>query len=191
MSLRKQPSFRWAPQGHAAQSPTRPTPEPVHDSPRQSPHITDADLAVCDILCTNRFCANKTFTQTHLAKQPKLQPSIGEISVASTSQERPRGLTRNASSQSITANGPAAGATSSKDNKPVSRDGGDANPYKSFKVTLDDPCWKVLPAALKKYKISDDWQHYAMFICYGNTGSSLLVPQLRFSIYLACTRPLP
>lgn len=42
---------------------------------------------------------------------------------------------------------------------------------KSFKVTLDDPCWKVLPAALKKYKINDDWRQYAMFICYGNTGA--------------------
>lgn len=42
---------------------------------------------------------------------------------------------------------------------------------KSFKVTLDDPTWKVLPAALKKYRINNDsWQNYAMFICYGSTG---------------------
>jgi hypothetical protein len=42
---------------------------------------------------------------------------------------------------------------------------------KSFKVSLEDPAWKVLPAALKKYKINnDDWQNYAMFICYGSTG---------------------
>ncbi|KAG6826560.1 hypothetical protein H0H92_015314 [Tricholoma furcatifolium] len=40
---------------------------------------------------------------------------------------------------------------------------------KSFKVTLDDPTWKVLPAALKKYRINNDnWQNYAMFICYGS-----------------------
>ncbi|KIJ55679.1 hypothetical protein M422DRAFT_151475 [Sphaerobolus stellatus SS14] len=45
---------------------------------------------------------------------------------------------------------------------------------KSFKVSLDDPAWKVLPAALKKYKINnDDWQNYAMFICYGNTERCL------------------
>ena len=44
---------------------------------------------------------------------------------------------------------------------------------KSFKVSLDDPAWKVLPAALKKYKINnDDWQNYAMFICYGAPGMS-------------------
>src|SRR5258707_9793600 len=46
------------------------------------------------------------------------------------------------------------------------------NQFKSFKVSLDDPCWKVLPAALKKYKISDDWRQYVMFICYGSTGKS-------------------
>ncbi len=42
---------------------------------------------------------------------------------------------------------------------------------KSFRVTLEDPCWKVLPAALKKYKINDDWKMYALFICFGNTGA--------------------
>jgi len=44
---------------------------------------------------------------------------------------------------------------------------------KSFKVSLDDPTWKVLPAALKKYRINNDnWQNYAMFICYGTPGTS-------------------
>ncbi|KAG9125794.1 Adaptor for signal transduction [Ceratobasidium sp. 392] len=158
VSLRKQPSFRWAPQTRLAHSPTRPTPEPVHESPRQSPHILEADLGAS------------------LNKQPKPQPSIGELSMASSmvTHDRPQGLTRNASSQSINANVNAASANGAKEIKPASRDGNDAaNPYKSFKVTLDDPCWKVLPAALKKYKISDDWQHYAMFICYGNTDRCL------------------
>jgi hypothetical protein len=51
----------------------------------------------------------------------------------------------------------------------------DATDIRSFKVSLDDPAWKVLPAALKKYKINnDDWQNYAMFICYGNTGTLAL-----------------
>lgn len=47
------------------------------------------------------------------------------------------------------------------------------NSYKSFRVTLDDPCYKVLPAALKKYKINDDWRQYALFICYGTTERCL------------------
>ncbi|KAK0567085.1 hypothetical protein OC844_000423 [Tilletia horrida] len=43
------------------------------------------------------------------------------------------------------------------------------NTYRSFRVTLDDPCYRVLPAALKKYKINDDWKKYALIICHGNT----------------------
>ena len=54
--------------------------------------------------------------------------------------------------------------------EPLRQDSSDN--LKSFKVSLDDPAWKVLPAALKKYKINnDDWQNYAMFICYGSTGA--------------------
>ena len=78
-------------------------------------------------------------------------------------------------------NGPASASTSSAPNsttsaqsapqsKPSRQDSSDN--LKSFKVSLDDPAWKVLPAALKKYKINnDDWQNYAMFICYGSTGA--------------------
>ncbi|TFK74933.1 hypothetical protein BDN72DRAFT_600023 [Pluteus cervinus] len=44
--------------------------------------------------------------------------------------------------------------------------------FRSFKVSLEDPTWKVLPAALKKYRINNDtWQNYAMFICYGAPGN--------------------
>ncbi|CAG7851712.1 SubName: Full=Related to MAP kinase pathway-interacting protein {ECO:0000313/EMBL:CCA68748.1} [Serendipita indica DSM 11827] len=50
----------------------------------------------------------------------------------------------------------------------------DASDIRSFKVSLEDPAWKVLPAALKKYKINnEDWQNFAMFICYGNTERCL------------------
>ncbi|KAF5362423.1 hypothetical protein D9756_002432 [Leucocoprinus leucothites] len=45
---------------------------------------------------------------------------------------------------------------------------------KSFKVSLEDPTWKVLPAALKKYRINNDsWKNYAMFICYGSSGNRI------------------
>ena len=56
------------------------------------------------------------------------------------------------------------------------------NPYRSFRVTLEDPCYKVLPAALKKYKINDDWRQYALFICYGNTGASFAIPRWSVSL---------
>lgn len=40
--------------------------------------------------------------------------------------------------------------------------------FNNTKVSLDDPTWKVLPAALKKHRINtDEWQNYAMFISFG------------------------
>jgi hypothetical protein len=40
--------------------------------------------------------------------------------------------------------------------------------FKSFRVSIDDPCYKVLPAALKKYNIADDWRQYALYVVYGD-----------------------
>ncbi|KAH7413235.1 prion-inhibition and propagation-domain-containing protein [Cadophora sp. MPI-SDFR-AT-0126] len=40
--------------------------------------------------------------------------------------------------------------------------------FKSFRVSMEDPCWKVLPAALKKYNINAPWEHYALYIVYGD-----------------------
>jgi hypothetical protein len=40
--------------------------------------------------------------------------------------------------------------------------------FKSFRVSMDDPCHKVLPAALKKYNINAPWQQYALYIVYGD-----------------------
>lgn len=45
---------------------------------------------------------------------------------------------------------------------------GPPDAFKSFRLTKDDPCYKVLPAALKRYKVNDDWRQYALFICYGD-----------------------
>ncbi|KIY69222.1 hypothetical protein CYLTODRAFT_430557 [Cylindrobasidium torrendii FP15055 ss-10] len=56
--------------------------------------------------------------------------------------------------------------------KPVRQESSD-NLHR-FKVSLDDPTHKVLPAALKKYKINNDnWEDYAMFICFGSQGNRI------------------
>lgn len=70
---------------------------------------------------------------------------------------------------------PSGSASTSSSSGPSEKDRSHAkdaarSAAKSFRVTLEDPCWKVLPAALKKYKINDDWKMYALFICFDNTG---------------------
>ncbi|KAH9479495.1 Protein STE50 [Psilocybe cubensis] len=67
---------------------------------------------------------------------------------------------------------PQPDATVSGSLKPSKQESSDN--LKSFKVSLEDPTWKVLPAALKKYRINNDnWQSYAMFICYGPSGNRI------------------
>ncbi|KAH0836590.1 hypothetical protein J3R83DRAFT_8290 [Lanmaoa asiatica] len=78
----------------------------------------------------------------------------------SSSQRNPPSTTDSPSSQPL---------PSARTNRQESSDN-----LKSFKVSLEDPTWKVLPAALKKYKINNDtWQNYAMFICYGSPGNRI------------------
>lgn len=57
---------------------------------------------------------------------------------------------------------PNSGGTSS------SREAPSVEIFKSFRVSMEDPCEKVLPAALKKYNIQADWKNYALYIVYGD-----------------------
>jgi hypothetical protein len=40
--------------------------------------------------------------------------------------------------------------------------------FKKFRVSMEDPCRKVLPAALKRYNIQADWRQYALYIVHGD-----------------------
>ena len=46
--------------------------------------------------------------------------------------------------------------------------GNNFNIFKKFRVSMEDPCERVLPAALKKYNINADWKNYALYIVYGD-----------------------
>src|ERR1700761_2790830 len=87
--------------------------------------------------------------------------------------ERPNGISRTASNTSTAAGSPNVSTPISRASPANRGDISSADSLKSFKVSLEDPTWKVLPAALKKFKIKDeDWRNYAMFICYGTTGKA-------------------
>lgn len=40
--------------------------------------------------------------------------------------------------------------------------------FKSFRVSMEDPCYKVLPAALRRYQINAPPDQYALYIVYGD-----------------------
>lgn len=58
--------------------------------------------------------------------------------------------------------------TSASGAPPTAADTPSVEIFKSFRVGLEDPCHKVLPAALRKYNIQADWRQYALFIVYGD-----------------------
>ncbi|MCJ1317869.1 Adaptor for signal transduction [Xylographa vitiligo] len=66
--------------------------------------------------------------------------------------------------------GRTRGITRDQDDSPSSagREAPSVEIFKSFRVSMEDPCWKVLPAALKKYNINADWRQYALYIVFGD-----------------------
>ncbi|KXL48300.1 hypothetical protein M433DRAFT_69036 [Acidomyces richmondensis BFW] len=48
------------------------------------------------------------------------------------------------------------------------RDNPQVEIFKSFRVGIEDPCRVVLPVALKRYNITDDWRQYALYIVHGD-----------------------
>ena len=49
--------------------------------------------------------------------------------------------------------------------------------YKSFRIGMDDPCYKVLPTALRKYNIQPPWDNYGLYIVYGNQERCLTMDE--------------
>lgn len=149
-------SFKW----DQYNPPTRqdsiesPQPSPSYPAPQRS-HVPQPSPTKSDRNATLRP-PNHTHSDTHLGPS-SYSPSASSIS---SQQNQSSGLAPPPVS--------ASGSTSSSSKKDSSDN------LKSFKVSLDDPTWKVLPAALKKYRINNDtWQNYAMFICYGPTGNRI------------------
>lgn len=49
--------------------------------------------------------------------------------------------------------------------------------FQSLRVGMEDPCYKVLPAALKKYNINAPWEQYVLYIVYGDNERCLFMEE--------------
>ncbi|KAG5721330.1 Protein STE50 [Termitomyces sp. T112] len=151
-SLRRQPSFKWAQFVKPQSSPTKP--DQAFDSPHPSPQQLEHDVPP---IARN---AGTSGPSQSSSQAPTYPPT------SSPEKHRP---------PPVSVTDPSGGNSNSTPQTPKPhRQESSENLNKSFKVTLDDPTWKVLPAALKKYRINNDnWQNYAMFICYGSSGNRI------------------
>jgi protein STE50 len=107
-----------------------------------------------------------------LASTPALTSS------ASAAVERMSAVSERISSASTIVTPPASNLSMTGSATPGSGGGGGGSAsstpgppveiFKSFRVSIEDPCYKVLPVALKKYNIAADWRQYALYIVYGD-----------------------
>ncbi|KAF2743593.1 RA-domain-containing protein [Sporormia fimetaria CBS 119925] len=80
---------------------------------------------------------------------------------------QPAPTTQNDPDMPLTGN--ALNPSSAPSSAPPSGSGGpNVEIFKSFRVSIEDPCHKVLPVALKKYNITADWRQYALYIVHGD-----------------------
>ena len=190
--LQKQPSFKWAQYGRSVRSPTKTMPDDSngamlqpHDSPRASPHALehgDIHVRIDQYSINVRGSEHRARLQQQQAiLSSKSLPKIVDSDHSSHHPARTASLPRypdlSEAPPQVEPPTPSRGQSSTSSELKDSRSRTDDrapsdNIFQSFKVSLDDPCSKVLPAALKKYRITDDWRMYALFICYGNTGES-------------------
>ncbi|CRG84147.1 hypothetical protein PISL3812_01472 [Talaromyces islandicus] len=72
---------------------------------------------------------------------------------------------------------PTPGSGSRSESKNTDSTAPSVEIFKSFRVSMEDPCHKVLPAALKKYNINADWRQYALYIVYGDQERCLALDE--------------
>ncbi|KAF8518988.1 hypothetical protein BU17DRAFT_48119 [Hysterangium stoloniferum] len=151
--LTRQPSYKWTDYSTTPiRSPTKAKIEAEIESPKVSPSVAEHDISSTAISSSKASRDPQSLSE---------RPSTSRLQTSTTGN----GHSPNNSSSNLV----PTPKTTRTDNAEGLKDG-----LKSFKVSLEDPAWKVLPAALKKYKINnDDWQNYAMFICYGSTERCL------------------
>ena len=132
-------------------SPT--SPNPYHNQPSSSRGYRDGDSGSAP--STGRSQYNYSDDPIQFGYNSSASTLVGDSNFRSAptpTPGRPRGNTRD---QEDSPSGVSGGAPS-------------VEIFKSFRVSMEDPCYKVLPAALKRYNISADWRQYALYIVYGD-----------------------
>ena len=122
-------------------------PSPNQPSPTSPPSLGGSTLASRSYRSDLPTPARSTFPSN---ENESYQPST-----YSRDSTKPAPLRR---AQTPAPDTPAGGSSS----------GASVEIFKSFRVSMEDPCYKVLPAALKKYNINAPWEQYALYIVYGD-----------------------
>ena len=188
-ALKRQYSTKKIALGGPAQKATSPT-HPSHDRSIIEQTLDPASAAERAVLSSSHLAAMNGNGQT--VSSPSYSPNIpsptsppttmGGTTLASRSyradQTTPSSRSTFADDQYASREKPVAprrGQTPAPDTPSSSN--ASVEIFKSFRVSMDDPCYKVLPAALKKYQINAPWDQYALYIVYGDQERCLALDE--------------
>jgi hypothetical protein len=149
--------------GPGGNSPNQPQPSPTSPaySTMQPPNSAGPPSRAFGRNDDNSSYWNSTYSD---APRGKLDPPLSGGSLTTPNSGNSQNSSQRQEVQTPGAQSSRSGGTGS--------DGVRENPqveiFKSFRVSIDDPCHKVLPVALKKYNITADWRQYALYIVHGD-----------------------
>jgi hypothetical protein len=150
------------------------SPTSIHDSRFQDSSSLDPSAAA--VAATNHLTASMRDDATLGGRSPNTsQPSPTSPAYSSLNQPSSGGsktFDRSDAYSTYSRERESTATTPNTLNPPSARSSERENPqveiFKSFRVSIEDPCHKVLPVALKKYNITADWRQYALYIVHGD-----------------------
>ncbi|KAI1811278.1 protein kinase regulator Ste50 [Poronia punctata] len=154
----------------------------THDRPSVEQTLDPASAAERAVLSSSHLAASSAVNGTGQASSPSYSsnmpsptspPTLGSATLASRSYQSSQPTTASRSTfpeneHSYSAKQPIAPRRMQTPVPETPGSGSSVEIFKSFRVSMDDPCYKVLPAALKKYQINAPWDQYALYIVYGD-----------------------
>jgi len=154
----------------------------THERPSVEQALDPAGAAERAVLSSSHLAAATAMNGTGQATSPSYSPNIpsptspptlGSATLASRSYQSNQPTPSNRSTFPENEHGyntkqPVAPRRMQTPVPETPGSGSSVEIFKSFRVSMDDPCYKVLPAALKKYQINAPWDQYALYIVYGD-----------------------
>lgn len=139
---------------------------------RSSPHLSSQPSPTSPQYLTsnraNQYSRNDSIATTG-PNQPWVDaanPPPGGGSGREAPRSQPPASRREDSRPSPSVSGPSGKDANNSNQSPEAND--PTGFMKSFRVSMEEPCYKVLPVALQKYNIHDDPSQYSLYIVHGD-----------------------
>ena len=147
-------------------------PTPYGSSYTPSPEPSSAPGSAFSTASTSTFSSAYTPTASYVTSPvtPRRERKEEEAETATPRKRSNSATEKDNEKETQVATSTSRSETRTRPSREGRSKDGVSNPMKSFRVNLDDPCWKVLPAAMKKYDVKGREEDYRLYITYGDIG---------------------